>query len=60
VALTAALGVALGPVPAAPAYRAGYDRTVAGSLSVPPNGSVTSEDIVRVVFQFGNSRIGPP
>jgi hypothetical protein len=46
---------ALYPPPAPPAYHAGYDRTVAGPLSGPPDGAISVQDIARVVAQFGHS-----
>jgi hypothetical protein len=41
--------------PPAPAYHAAYDRTVAGALSGPPNGSITVQDITAVIAQFAAS-----
>jgi hypothetical protein len=46
---------ALAVPPAAPAYSPSFDRTAAGPLSGPPDGSVTISDISRVVAQFGHN-----
>jgi hypothetical protein len=46
---------ALAVPPAAPAYSPAFDRTAAGSLSGPPDGSVAISDISRIVAQFGHN-----
>jgi hypothetical protein len=55
-----ALAEALAPVPAPPAYHAGYDRTANGLLTGPPDGAVTIVDINRVVAQYGHNCLAPP
>jgi hypothetical protein len=51
-------GDPLSPPPLPPAYHTAYDRTLAGPDpwdSGPPNGSITIEDIMRAVGQFGHT-----
>lgn len=50
-----ALNEALSVPPPPPAYHAGYDRAMAATLTGPPNGSVTIEDVMLAVAQFGHS-----
>ncbi|MGB2693671.1 MAG: flexitail domain-containing putative surface protein, partial [Dehalococcoidia bacterium] len=51
-----ALQEALTPPPPLPAYHPGFDRSaVAGVLSGPPDGSITVNDILLLVAQFGHS-----
>jgi hypothetical protein len=48
----------LSPPPAPPAYHTAYDRTFAGPQpwkTGPPNGSITIEDVVLAVAQFGHT-----
>jgi TolB protein len=55
-----ALAEAQSAPPLPPAYHAGYDRTPNGSLTGPPDGAISVQDIGRAVAQFGHSCIGAP
>jgi len=41
-------------------YHPAYDRTPLAGLTGPPNGSVSIQDIVLAVLQFGHNCVGPP